>query len=55
LSKDTRCAYYKTYLIREYDSNNDFINKEPKSKDKEDKVVITTILKKALYKISKYK
>ena len=55
LSKDIRRAYCKDYLIREYNSNNNSINKEPKSKDKKDKVIITTILKKALYKISKHK
>jgi len=55
LSKDTKCTYCKSYLIKEYDFNNDFINKELKSKDKEDEVIITVILKKALYKIFKYK
>jgi hypothetical protein len=41
--------------VGEYDSNNDSIDEEPESEDKEDKVVITAILKKVLYKISKYK
>ena len=36
MSKDIKCTYCKAYLIKEYDFNNDFINKELKSKDKED-------------------
>jgi len=55
LSKDTRRTYCKAYFIKEYDFNNDFINEEPESEDKEDEVIITIILKKALRKISKYK
>ena len=55
MSKDIKRTYYKAYFIKEYDFNNDFINKELKSKDKEDEVIITVILKKALYKIFKYK
>ena len=55
MSKDIKRAYRKAYFIREYDSNNDFINKELKLEDEEDEVVITVILKKALYKIFKYK
>ena len=55
LSKDTRRAYRKAYFIREYDSNNDFIDEELKSEDEEDEVIMTAILKKALRKIFKYK
>ena len=55
MSKDTKRAYRKAYFTGEYDSNNDFINEEPESEDKEDEVIITIILKKALRKISKYK
>jgi hypothetical protein len=55
LSKDIKCTYCKAYFIKEYDFNNDFINKELEFKNKEDEVIITVILKKALYKIFKYK
>ena len=55
MSKDTRRAYRKAYFTGEYDSNNDFIDEEPESEDKEDEVIITIILKKALRKISKHK
>jgi hypothetical protein len=55
LSKDTKRAYRKAYLTGEYDSNNDSINEEPESEDEEDEVIITTVLKKVLCKISKYK
>jgi len=55
LSKDTKRAYRKAYFTGEYDSNNDFINEEPESEDKEDEVIIIIVLKKALRKISKYK
>jgi hypothetical protein len=55
LSKDIKRAYYKAYLIKEYDFNNDFINEEPESEDKKDKVIMTIILKKTLYKIFKHK
>ena len=55
MNKDIRRTYRKAYFIREYDSNNDFINEEPESEDEEDEVIMTTILKKALRKISKYK
>ena len=55
LSKDTKRTYYKAYFIREYDSNNDFINEEPESEDEEDEVIIIIILKKVLRKISKHK
>ena len=41
--------------MKEYDFNYDFINEEPESEDKEDEVIITIILKKALRKISKHK
>ena len=55
LSKDTKRAYRKAYFTGEYDSNNDFINEEPESEDEEDEVIIITVLKKALRKISKHK
>ena len=55
MSKDIKRTYRKAYLIKEYDSNNDSINEEPESEDKEDEVIIIIILKKALYKIFKYK
>ena len=55
MSKDTKRAYRKAYFTGEYDSNNDFINEEPESEDKEDEVIIIIVLKKALRKISKYK
>ena len=55
MNKDIRRTYRKAYFIREYDSNNDFINEEPESEDEEDEVIITIISKKALRKISKYK
>jgi hypothetical protein len=55
LNKDTKYTYRKAYFTGEYDSNNDFINEEPESEDKEDEVIIIIILKKALYKIFKYK
>ena len=55
MNKDIKYTYRKAYFIKEYDSNNDFINEEPESEDKEDEVIITIVLKKALYKISKYK
>ena len=55
MSKDTKRAYRKAYLIREYDSNNDSINEEPESEDEEDEVIMTIISKKALRKISKHK
>ena len=55
MSKDIKRTYCKAYFIREYNSNNDFINEEPESEDKEDEVIIIIILKKALYKIFKYK
>ena len=55
MSKDTKRAYRKAYLIREYDSNNDSIDEELESEDEEDEVVMTAISKKALRKISKYK
>jgi len=55
LNKDIKCAYRKAYFTGEYDSNNDFIDEEPESEDKEDEVIITTVSKKALRKISKHK
>ena len=55
MNKDIKRAYYKAYFTEEYDFNNDFINEEPESEDKEDEVIIIIILKKALYKIFKYK
>ena len=55
MNKDTKRAYCKAYLTGEYDSNNDFIDEELESEDEEDEVVMTVILKKALYKIFKYK
>jgi hypothetical protein len=55
LSKDIKRAYRKAYFTGEYDSNNDSIDEEPESEDKEDEVVMTVILKKALRKISKHK
>jgi len=55
LNKDIKRTYYKAYLTREYDFNNDFIDEELELEDKEDEVIMTVILKKALYKIFKYK
>ena len=55
MSKDIKRAYRKAYFTGEYDSNNDSIDEEPESEDKEDEVVMTVILKKALRKISKDK
>jgi len=55
LNKDIKRAYYKVYFIKEYDFNNDFTDKELESEDKENEVIITVILKKALRKIFKYK
>jgi len=55
LNKDIKRIYYKAYFIKEYDFNNDFINEELESEDKEDEVIIIIILKKALRKIFKYK
>ena len=55
MNKDIKCIYYKVYFIKEYDFNNNFINKEFKSEDKKDEVIIIIILKKTLWKIFKYK
>ena len=55
MNKDIKRAYYKAYFTGEYDSNNDFIDEELELEDKEDEVIITVILKKALRKIFKYK
>ena len=41
--------------MEDYDSNNDSIDEEPESEDEEDEVIMTTISKKALRKISKHK
>ena len=55
MNKYIKCAYRKAYFTEEYDFNNDFINEELESEDEEDEVIIIIILKKALYKIFKYK
>ena len=55
MNKDIKYTYRKAYFTGEYDFNNDFINEEPESEDKEDEVIIIIISKKALYKIFKYK
>ena len=55
MNKDIKYTYRKAYFTGEYDFNNDFINEEPESEDKEDEVIIIIILKKVLRKISKHK
>ena len=55
MNKDIKYTYRKAYFTGEYDFNNDFINEEPESEDKEDEVIIIIISKKALRKISKHK
>ena len=55
MNKDIKRTYYKAYLTREYDFNNDFIDEELELEDKEDEVIMTVILKKILCKIFKYK
>ena len=55
MNKNIKRTYRKAYFIKEYDFNNDFINKEPEFKNEEDEVIITIILKKVFYKIFKYK
>jgi hypothetical protein len=55
LNKDIKRTYRKAYLTGEYNSNNDFTDEELESEDEEDEVIMTTVLKKALYKIFKHK